>query len=198
MLDLQHLLESHQFWINGGLLVGWVGTIIKWCADRRKWRLEKEKHVGEQLKQLHEHDESHREADNRYADCSRAFLAELETTPTDQKRLRDVRDDLCRALNDLISRYVAYFEFYCHVYQNDSDRLSSFCDSTVRDLRIWHTCQNNVNTPNVMSVVGREPFRISKHSLMPIRHALSRLRPSRDAKNALEMELDRLIEADIR
>jgi len=196
--DLYTFVRSHQAWISPAILVGWVGTIIKLRADRRKWRLEKEKHIGEQLKQLHEHEESHREADKRYADCSRAFLAVIEAPLTDQKRLSDARDDLCRALNDLVSLYVAHFEFYCLVFRDDSDRLSSLCDSTVRDLRIWQVCQKNVNNPNVIGVVCRERFRISKHSLMPIRHALSRMRPSRDAKSALEVELDRVIATDIR
>jgi hypothetical protein len=196
--DLEHLLQSHQFWINGGLVVGWISTIVKWLVDRRKWRLEKEKHAAEQHRRLNEYVESHGGADNRFAECSRAFRAALESWPTDKENVRAARDELCRALNNLVSRYTAYLDFFCLVHRDDADRLSSLCDNTVRDVRIWHTCQKNVNSPNVMSVVGGGRFRISRHSLEPIRHSISKVRPRRDAKAALEAELGRLVEADLR
>ncbi len=175
-------------------LVAWIGTLIKWFSDQKKWKLERQDLIGKQIAKLDDFNKSHEEADRNFGECSRRFRRALETKPTNREVIQESRDELCRALNDLISRSMAHFEFYCHVYQSDSDRLSSLCESTIRELRIWSQCQDNVNKPLVLSTIGRSPLKISKHSLMPIKHALSHLRLPVDAKNAIYMELNRMLE----
>ena len=199
--DLINYAAGHKAWIvTAGATIGWIATAIKWWTERKKLNLEVRKLVGEQLEQLHECDDSHRESDKRFCESSRIFLLAYGKTPIDSVELEAARESLCGALTDLIHRYVVYCDVYCHVYQDDPARLTSFLDSAIRDIRIWGRCQGSLNHPNVIASlpVRREPFRISKHTLVQIRHAVDKLRrvPAQE-KEALNRELDILLQAGV-
>ncbi len=198
--DVTNFVTSHKAWItDAGLGLGWLWTYLKGRSERRKLRLEVEKIVGDQLDKLHERDRAHRDSDGRYGECSHAFSAAVDEKPVDPAKLADTRNKLCRALNDLIHSYISYFDFYCHVYKDDSRRLTLFLDCTIRDIRIWGRCQSNLNHVRVLERLPGHPeqFKVSKHTLMPLRHSVSQLRVGRDAKDALNRELDDLLQAGI-
>jgi hypothetical protein len=186
-------------WATITAVCGWSVTAYKWLSDRHKLRLEVRKLVGEQLEKLHACDTAHREADKQFAECNDAFFRAFRQNPIDLVQFEDARTKVCSALSDLIHRYIIYLDFYCHVYQDDSARLVTILDNTIRDVRIWARCQGNINHDVILSQFPTkpEPFQISKHTVAPIRHTLSALRLRNADKDALNRELDLLLNAGL-
>ena len=196
MDDIGTYVWEHRAWfVAAAVTIKWLLDRHKWFIERKKLNMEVKKLVGEQLEKLFDFDDDHKEADCQYKECSRKFLQTATAPTTTAEQLDEAREQLCAALNEWIRKFIAYFDYHCHVYKDDSGRLITLIDGTVRNVRMWRVCQENLNNVCIIEKLPlrRSPFRITQHTIMPLKHTVNAIKVRGDSKEALIRELDILL-----
>ncbi|NQU22675.1 MAG: hypothetical protein HQ567_15470 [Candidatus Nealsonbacteria bacterium] len=170
--------EPGPFWwlpLVAAAVIGWMLRAAKDYHEIRKNRHAIRELVSKQLIQRNEcrhiWDEAHQELKRHLS----ALMPLVDQPSEATEELQSVRQQVCEALTDVISKYVSLFEFTCHVYKDDKKRMASETDSAVCELRRWSRCVQAVNHPRILEALDRSPLAISKHTLSPLRRLAEKL-----------------------
>ena len=175
--------------VIGGAIV-WVVNLFK----IRKLGLESRQLEGQQISTLHEYRNKYREADRQLGQSMKDFVTELDTNPTNPDQLHPAREKVCAALDEAIPRFVDLFEFECHSHKGGQARTLSLIDYAAWEFRAWLRCISCINHPNVLRFLGKQPMRISKRTLHPLRIACESVKYRGEDKQILIDEINRVIE----
>ena len=164
-------------------IVGAVSASFIWYLKYRKLSGELKSLRMQHLAKRHEYDRDVNETDKALTAAICAYvnlipqpvknLTGLSTQ--DLRELSEARETACGALGDYLSSLCMWTESNCQVNVQDKTRLEADSDGLVRNLRLCKRCLEILNNRRTLDALDREPYKVSKHTIAPIRIVIQQL-----------------------